>query len=73
MRVLYRVLADVRALAGKYKHGIRSVFVELMKTEGVLSLYRGFVPVMVRAFPANAATFLGYEAAIRFLDWIGLP
>ena len=44
-----------------------------MKTEGFTALYKGFVPVFTRAFPANAATFLGYEAAIRFLDWCGLP
>ena len=40
-----------------------------MKTEGFTALYKGFIPVFTRAFPANAATFLGYEAAIRFLDW----
>lgn len=28
--------------------------------------------VMIRAFPANAALFLGYETALKFLTWIGL-
>ena len=45
----------------------------ILAAEGARGLYKGFVPVMARAFPANAATFLGYEAAIRFLDWVGLP
>lgn len=58
---------------GKYKNGIRSVFVDLVKTDGLGALYRGFGPVMVRAFPANAACFVGYETAIRVLDWMGVP
>jgi len=52
----------------KYKHGIRSVFVEVMKTDGFLSLYRGFGAVMLRAFPANAACFLGVETALKVLN-----
>jgi len=57
---------------GKYPNGIRSVFKELVAKEGFTSLYRGFVPVMIRAFPANAACFLGYETAIKALTWIGM-
>lgn len=49
------------APAGTYKHGVRDVFVELMKTDGPGSLYRGTIPVMIRAFPANAACFFGIE------------
>jgi solute carrier family 25 carnitine/acylcarnitine transporter 20/29 len=30
-------------------------------------MYRGFGAVMLRAFPANAACFLGYETAKKFL------
>jgi solute carrier family 25 carnitine/acylcarnitine transporter 20/29 len=57
---------------GKYKHGIRSVFVELVKKEGVGALYRGFVPVMLRAFPANACCFFGYESTIKLLNYLGV-
>jgi solute carrier family 25 carnitine/acylcarnitine transporter 20/29 len=39
---------------------------------GPASLYRGFVPVMARAFPANAACFLGYELSLKLMDYIGL-
>ncbi|KAL9923195.1 congested-like trachea protein [Glossina fuscipes] len=46
---------------GYYKHGIRSAFKDLMKTEGPLALYRGISAVMIRAFPANAACFFGIE------------
>ncbi|XP_054742366.1 congested-like trachea protein isoform X2 [Anastrepha obliqua] len=54
----------------KYKHGIRSVFVELMQTEGPLALYRGVAPVMLRAFPANAACFFGIELANTFFKYV---
>jgi len=56
---------------GKYKHGIRSVFNEIFAKEGVNTiriLYRGIGPVMIRAFPANAACFLGYETAKKALN-----
>ena len=53
---------------GKYQHGIRSVFREVMRTDGFLSLYKGFSAVMLRAFPANAACFLGYETAMKLLN-----
>eukprot|EP00794_Sanderia_malayensis_P006981 gene6981-7766_t len=55
---------------GTYNRGIRSVFAEMMKKEGPSALFRGLTPVMARAFPANAACFLGYELAMRFLNWI---
>lgn len=34
---------------------------------GVLGLYRGFIPVILRAFPANAAAFWGIETTNRLL------
>lgn len=53
---------------GTYPNGIRSVFAEIMRKEGPSALFRGLTPVMIRAFPANAATFLGYEMALKGLD-----
>ncbi|KER21719.1 hypothetical protein T265_10025 [Opisthorchis viverrini] len=55
---------------GRYPNGIRSVFSELIAKEGFFALYRGVTPVLLRAFPANAACFLGYEVALKFLDFI---
>lgn len=55
---------------GTYPNGIRDVFRQLMKQEGVGALYKGATPVMLRAFPANAACFLGYEFAMKFLNWV---
>ncbi|XP_076680660.1 carnitine/acylcarnitine carrier protein colt, mitochondrial isoform X1 [Andrena cerasifolii] len=57
---------------GTFKRGIRDVFIDLMKNEGPRALYKGCAPVMLRAFPANAACFLGFELAMNFLN-IVLP
>ncbi|CAL1539273.1 unnamed protein product [Lymnaea stagnalis] len=54
---------------GMYPNGVRDVFKHIIKEEGVMSLYKGFTPIMLRAFPANAACFLGYEVCLKFLNW----
>jgi len=36
--------------------------------DGVKALWKGFGPAMARAFPANAATFVGFEASRSLLD-----
>uniref|UniRef100_A0A1B6LK75 Mitochondrial carnitine/acylcarnitine carrier protein n=1 Tax=Graphocephala atropunctata TaxID=36148 RepID=A0A1B6LK75_9HEMI len=55
---------------GKYPGGIRQVFQELIRQEGITALYKGCAPVMIRAFPANAACFIGFEFAMKFLRWL---
>ncbi|GAB6029130.1 hypothetical protein CHUAL_004908 [Chamberlinius hualienensis] len=55
---------------GTYPNGIRSVFREMMQKEGIFALYKGTTPVMLRAFPANAACFFGYELCMKFLNWV---
>jgi solute carrier family 25 carnitine/acylcarnitine transporter 20/29 len=55
---------------GKYT-GIVDVYRHLIKEEGYGALFTGFRPAMIRAFPANAACFLGMELAkkgLAFLD-----
>ncbi|KAF5401538.1 Solute carrier family 25 member 20 [Paragonimus heterotremus] len=54
---------------GRYPKGIRSVFTEMIAKEGFFALYKGVTPVLLRAFPANAACFLGYEVALKFLNF----
>lgn len=44
---------------------------KLIAEEGAATLFRGFGPVMLRAFPANAACFMGREVALKFMDWMG--
>ncbi|PVU94092.1 hypothetical protein BB561_002786 [Smittium simulii] len=52
---------------GKYS-GLRQVFVDLVRTEGYSALFKGLGPAMIRAFPANAAAFLGVELAVNALN-----
>jgi len=55
---------------GKYPGGLRQVFAQLIREEGVTALYKGCAPVMIRAFPANAACFIGLEFGLKFLNWV---
>uniref|UniRef100_A0A914VDV6 Mitochondrial carnitine/acylcarnitine carrier protein n=1 Tax=Plectus sambesii TaxID=2011161 RepID=A0A914VDV6_9BILA len=57
---------------GKYPDGIRGVFREIIREEGPRALFKGFVPVMLRAFPANAACFFGFEMAMEGFKMLGL-
>lgn len=57
------------AAPGTYPNGIRDVFRELMRKEGPSALYKGVTPVMLRALPANAACFIGFEIAMNFLNF----
>lgn len=41
-----------------------------MAEAGVKGFYRGFAPVMLRAFPANAATFAFKEQATATLNYV---
>lgn len=51
----------VLAPAGTYPNGIRDVFRELLRNEGIFALYKGVIPVMLRAFPANAVSLNTYS------------
>lgn len=52
---------------GTYKSTM-DVLQRLLKEEGPGALFKGFIPVMARAFPANAACFFGMETAKKTLD-----
>jgi solute carrier family 25 (mitochondrial carnitine/acylcarnitine transporter), member 20/29 len=43
-----------------------------VSTEGHGALYKGLGPALIRAFPANAACFLGVEVAKTLLNRLGL-
>lgn len=49
--------------------GIRlsEVVAGIMRASGVRGFYQGWTSAVMRAFPANAALFLGYETAINML------
>lgn len=45
---------------GTYK-GFLDCAAKTVKADGVSALFRGFGPAMLRAFPANAATFVSHS------------
>lgn len=51
----------------------REVAIEVYKEGGVRKFYRGWSPAVLRAFPANAALFLGCELSHRFLTFLQDP
>uniref|UniRef100_A0A4W6EW09 Si:dkey-150i13.2 n=1 Tax=Lates calcarifer TaxID=8187 RepID=A0A4W6EW09_LATCA len=55
------------AADGKYR-GLLDVLRTLLREEGPTGLYKGFNAVFLRAFPANAACFLGFEVALKGLN-----
>eukprot|EP00297_Palpitomonas_bilix_P013027 CAMPEP_0113894014 /NCGR_PEP_ID=MMETSP0780_2-20120614/16442_1 /TAXON_ID=652834 /ORGANISM="Palpitomonas bilix" /LENGTH=298 /DNA_ID=CAMNT_0000884427 /DNA_START=36 /DNA_END=932 /DNA_ORIENTATION=- /assembly_acc=CAM_ASM_000599 len=50
-------------------NGVRDVLKELLAKEGAGALFKGIGPIMVRAFPANAASFFGYEMTMKLLNY----
>lgn len=54
LRTLSCLCVWLTAPEGKYPNGFRDVLRELIREEGIGSLYKGFNAVMLRAFPANA-------------------
>jgi solute carrier family 25 carnitine/acylcarnitine transporter 20/29 len=52
--------------------GSNSVLKEVMATEGIKGLFKGTAPIFIRAVPANAACFGGYEICYSALTSIGL-
>lgn len=55
------------AADGRYS-GLADVLQTLLREEGARGLYKGLSAVMLRAFPANAACFLGFEVALKCLN-----
>jgi len=54
---------------GKYT-GLGHVYRNLIREEGASALFRGLGPALLRAFPANAACFIGVEFSKKFLTFL---
>ncbi|TEB38992.1 mitochondrial carrier, partial [Coprinellus micaceus] len=61
------VSVKLSAPSGTYS-GIMDCMRKTIAADGIGALWKGFGPAMARAFPANAATFLGVEASRKLLD-----
>lgn len=48
--------------------GIFETIIKIWQEKGARGFLRGFGPTMVRAFPANAATFFAYEYMHSYLS-----
>ena len=48
--------------------GIWDVFRKTMATDGPKALFKGWGAAMLRAIPANAATFMGYEVSLKVMN-----
>jgi solute carrier family 25 (mitochondrial carnitine/acylcarnitine transporter), member 20/29 len=57
------------APAGTYT-GTLDCLKQTLRTEGPKALFKGLGPAMLRAFPANAATFLGVEASLKVMNML---
>ncbi|TID30600.1 hypothetical protein CANINC_000755 [Pichia inconspicua] len=53
--------------AWKYKNSM-DVARDILKTQGIRGLFVGFTPTVLRAAPANAATFLAFEWTMRLIN-----
>mmetsp|Transcript_45138 Transcript_45138/g.66418 ORF Transcript_45138/g.66418 Transcript_45138/m.66418 type:complete len:318 (+) Transcript_45138:40-993(+) len=54
---------------GAYK-GLYDVYHQLIRKEGIVSLYKGLTPALLRAFPANAACLLGVEVMKKTMSFM---
>lgn len=52
---------------GTYKNMLHC-FRQLVATEGYAAMFKGLQPAMVRAFPANAACFMGVELSMKAMN-----
>ncbi|KAI8978462.1 mitochondrial carrier domain-containing protein [Pilobolus umbonatus] len=57
------------APAGTY-NGLVDCLQKTIKADGPAALFKGLGPAMLRAFPANAATFLGVEYSMRAMNLV---
>ncbi|XP_026097316.1 mitochondrial carnitine/acylcarnitine carrier protein [Carassius auratus] len=62
--------SNYQTATDKRYRGLRDVLKTLLREEGAHALYKGLSAVMLRAFPANAACFLGFEVALKCLNYI---
>ncbi|XP_062958894.1 mitochondrial ornithine transporter 1 isoform X3 [Cynocephalus volans] len=57
---------QVLSMSGR-QAGFIGTFLSAVRNEGIMALYSGLKPTMIRAFPANGALFLAYEYSRKLM------
>ncbi|XP_029458628.1 mitochondrial ornithine transporter 1 [Rhinatrema bivittatum] len=57
---------QVLSMAGK-QAGFMGTLASIVRNEGILALYSGLKPTLIRAFPANGALFVAYEYSRKMM------
>jgi len=65
--VKQRVMTDALDVEKRRYRGWWEAWVRVWKNEGFRGYYRGFVPCVLRAFPANAAALFMFEQTMRVM------
>ena len=63
-----RVMTDAIDAEKRRYRGWSEAWVEVWRREGLRGYYRGFVPCVLRAFPANAAALFMFEQTMRVME-----
>lgn len=58
------IKSKVQATEGGWRECINIIY----KENGIKGFYRGIIPIMLRSFPANSMSLLGYEMSMKFLN-----
>ena len=63
-----RIMTDSLDYEKKRYKSWRQAFIGVWRQDGIKGYYRGFVPCVLRAFPANAAALFMFERTMRILE-----
>lgn len=66
LRKRLQVVGTNNYTSGIYSLSSSKLFLQTIKNEGILSLYKGSLPSILKAGPASAVTFFTYDLCIRF-------
>jgi len=74
--VCWSVILPIDVLKNRYQaapegryNSLWHVYKHLINNEGASALFRGFGPALLRAFPANAACFIGVEFSKKIFSF----
>lgn len=66
----FDVVKSRQQVDSKLQGGLFTTLVHITRNEGILALYNGLKPTLVRTIPATAVLFLTYEYTKKFLHYV---